>query len=616
MNVRFGEMFHKKYFGKTVTVRAIISGKSISAPYSIPKTIKIKCKRERDEKCKGENCVMAQSDTYDIELVDMLRFIDVSDAALFTIIKKILNIRCSFSYKILKVQNVERLFISAPTGKERNINTSSYGCYYLGYGIDVNTVYELTGVVTNEPSTQVTTCLFTDAKRLNTDIETFNITKDIKNKLKKFAVGYGNVESIYNYLERLYDSYAKNITKIHDRFHLHVAIDMVFHSALSFYFDKELVHKGWLDAAVIGDTRCGKGYVAERLAKYYNVGDVVSGDNASYSGLIVGLQKFGEHWTTSWGKVPMNDKGLVIIDEAGELNPTDWTRLTRVRSEGVAEIVKINKQIANARTRLLFLMNPPFKTISSYSYGIQSLMDVVKSPEDVARFDYVHVVAHNDVSIDDINKPHGEVSPYYTQEEEEMLIMWIWSRKINQIKFTADAVAHVYKCAKRMAKRYAFVVPLVQGENIRIKIAKLAVCLAGRLYSHSGHDLVVDKIHVECAHMFFNVLYSQDANGYDALSKMQKEMEISIDSEDMQVMIKFFSTFKDNRQLLKVLHEMNDFVPRDLMEALNLPVEFINELLSKMITHHLIIKAKNGKYVRNSAFTAWLRKKIFSEEGK
>jgi len=610
MSVKFGEMFHKKYFGKPVSIKCIVSGKSISAPYSIPKEIKITCS-ENDKKCKGENCIVNRSPVYEFGIKDnLLRFIDIPDSSIIGVIRETLKLNCKFTYKVLSVQNIERLFIAAPTGKERNTNTSSYICYYLGFGIEVNTVYELSGLVMTDPKDQLTTALFTEATRLKTDVETFAITKEIKNKLNKFDIHSSNVEDIYHYLDKLYVSYSRNITKIHDRFHLHAAVDVAFHSALSFNFDNEYVHKGWMDIAIIGDTRCGKGYVAERLVKHFNVGETVSGDNASYAGLIVGLQKFGDHWTTSWGKVPMNDKGLVVIDEAGEIRSEDWTKLSRVRSEGIAEVVKIHKQTTNARTRLICLMNPPLKTIESYSYGIQALMDVIKAPEDIARFDYALVVSHNEVSVEDINKSRPSVTEMYTSEEEEALIMWIWSRKPNQIKFTDDATKHVYKCAVKLANEYSFSIPLIQGENVRVKLAKIAVSLAGRLYSHNEQNLVVEKLHVECAHIFMHLMYGQPSSGYRDMSKMQKSVDIGANSEDLKRMEQYFSRYKENNLMFRTLLTNNYFSVNDLMESLNLPREFVNELVSKMIEHNLIAKRFHGTYSKMPAFTSFLKKKV------
>ena len=99
--------------------------------------------------------------------------------------------------------------------------------------------------------------------------------------------------------------------------------------------------------------------------------------------------------------------------EASEIKTEDWTRLSRIRSEGIAEITKINTQSTHARTRVIFISNPILKTIANYSYGIQALVDIVKAPEDIARFDYVLVVAHNEVEIKDINRRRELVKEIY-----------------------------------------------------------------------------------------------------------------------------------------------------------------------------------------------------------
>ena len=48
----------------------------------------------------------------------------------------------------------------------------------------------------------------------------------------------------------------------------------------------------------------------------------------------------------------------------------------------------------------------------------------------------------------------------------------------------------------------------------------------------------------------------------------------------------------------------------DLMESLNLPREFVNELVSKMIEHNLIAKRFHGTYSKMPAFTSFLKKKV------
>jgi hypothetical protein len=617
--IKFQELLHDKHYNKEVKIKCYVSGKSIS-PYSVPREVELKCSGESDKRCIGDRCKFHSKE---LDLSDeprnLLKFIDAPESRFHSIIKGITKLSCAFKFEVSSVQNIERIFITAPTGKERNKNVGNYVCYNMGLGIDVNTVYELTGISTTDPETQSGTCIFTKATKLKSDIESFSLLK-IKHDLASFQVRKPDVAKIFLHLHDLYQTYARNITKIYDRPYLHMAIDLVFHSALSFTFGNERVHKGWLDVMVIGDTRCGKGYVSEKLIEYFNAGEVVSGDNASYSGLIGGIDQYAGHRVISWGKIPINDQGLVVIDEAGEIKPEDWTRLSRVRSEGVAEVVKIQKQITNARTRLIFLANPPLKTIASYSYGIQALVDVVKAPEDIARFDYALVVSHDEVPVKVINKRRKEIASMYSSELEQELIMWIWSRKHEQVVFSPEAVEELYKASISLAEQYSFTIPLIQGENIRVKLAKIAVCFAGRLYSNKdgGESLWVQKTHVECAVAFLGIIYRNEFSGYYQMSKLQRHVDVGATKKDLENAEKYFGAFTNSRgKLLDCLIRNNAITANDLVEHINIPKETSHEIISKLIELNLVTKRSSGTYVKSPAFNSWLKKvMMITKEGK
>lgn len=617
--VPFSEMLHEQHYNKHIIVKCFVSGKSIS-PYAVPKTIKIKCAGDRDKKCKGESqCEYCNRKvSFEGKYVEMLKFIGVPESYFKNILKSSFKLSCSFAFEIIDVQNIERIFVTAPTGKERIRNVGNYVCYNFGLGIDVNVIYELNGFSTTDPNTQTGTCIFIDSRKLKSDIETFSLKKS-RSGLEEFQIENVTEDKIYLFLEQLYEYYARNVTKIYGRFHLHLAVDMAFRSPISFNMGTDKVHKGWTDIMIIGDTRCGKGYVSEKLVEYFNVGETISGDNTSYSGLVGGIDQYDKHRVISWGKIPINDQGLVVIDEAGEIKPEDWGRLSRVRSEGIAEIVKIQKQITNARTRLIFLANPPLKTISSYSYGIQSLLDVVKAPEDIARFDYVLVVSHDEVSVDDINQQRTEISrPMFSSKLEQDLIMWVWSRKHNQIHFSTKAIDAIYERSKELAKKYSFSIPLIQGENVRIKIAKLAVCFAGRVFSNknNGETLLVNRVHVDCAFAFFNVIYKLEANGYSDYSIIQREVDRGASPEDLKRVDKYFKSFTNSRlRLMKSLFQSVTINLRDLVEQVNVSDEIARECISKLNEMKLIVKIPSSNYYRkNPGFNKWLKAKIIPHE--
>lgn len=608
------DISNASYYNKAISLKCIVSGKSLS-PYCIPKKIKVSCIVNNSEKC--DKCSNKIKYVLDIKPIDekVLLFIDVHSTRVYSIIKLILKTSCDIEYEFIEMQNVERIYIMPTVGKDRHKTKMAPVSYYIGNGLDVNVVYNMKGYTTVDPFNQTVTHVFTSAIRDKSDIECFSLTKKMYDKLSMFCVKDPDVEKIYEHLDKVYTSYSRNITKIYDRFDLHLAVDLVFKSVLSFNFDNEYVHKGWMDAIVVGDTRCGKGYVAERLSTYFGLGEVVSAENCSFAGLVAGLQQFNKHWVVSWGKVPLNDGGLVILDEASELDSKDWTKLSRIRSEGVAEITKINTQITAARTRLLFLTNPILKTISNYSYGVQSLNDIVKAPEDIARFDYALVVAHNEVEVHNINKHRDTVPQMYSEELERQLVLWIWSRKLDDIVFSKDAVDAAYSFAILLAKAYSFSIPLIQGENIRIKLAKIAAAFAGRVFSNKedGKVLYVDKVHIECAYYFINMLYKKQSCGYYALSQLNKMSDLESIDRDFSMVDKYLNAFvKSKDEICKCLLSNNNIQVNDISEHVNLEKEVARQVVSTLLKYNCLIK-KHTYYVKTPAFTGWLKSKVLSK---
>lgn len=607
-----GEISKSTYHNSPIRVRVVISGKS-ATPYKIPKTVKVKCLGCGDETCKykeeKEIIVKPKDERF-------LFFIDVSSTRLAAVFRAAYKISCRrLGVDICETQNVLRIFISQPTGEDRTKWMSAQTSYFVGHDIDSNHTYYLDGYSTVDPKTQIATYVFTKAEKSKSDIESFELTPKIKNHLNEFREKLETPEDVFGYLGELYESYARNITKIYGRFMLHLAIDLAFHSAMEFKLPGGRQQSARMDIMILGDTRCGKGHVAEGLAKYYGIGEVVGAENSTFAGLVGGAQQVSNHWVISWGRIPLNDKGLVIVDEASELKDTDWTRLSRIRSEGVAEVTKIQQQVTNARTRLVFLANPPSKAISNYTFGIHALKDLVRAPEDIARFDYACIVSHEEVSIEDINKAHSTVSSHYPQYAERELIMWIWSRSAEQITFTEEAMDEIYRVANRVGKFYDIGIPLIQGENVRFKIAKIAIAFAGRLYSaiENGKVLKIKRLHVQCAAAFLRGLYKADVNGYWDHSWQRKELNPTLQQDNIDGLIAYFNAYQSQDDAYAYLLNNTYIQSKDIMEHLNVAPQVSVEIISKLIKFKCIVKKEHGSssvYLKTPHFTRWLRDRV------
>lgn len=606
----FDEVLESKFHNKPIKLQCIVSGKSL-VPYHVPKTISVKCLTKECEECRLQEEKLISIDAKDQTI---LTFVDVNTNKLLGAIKSALHIKCkNITYEVREVQLVERIYIARSTGKERTKKGgSSRPAYLIGIGVETNSVYDLEGYTTVDPVSQQITHVFTKAIKRSNDIESFNLSLGKSSELNEFCIGNIPTEDIFYKLEQLYKSYAYNVTKIQDRFDLHLCVDLLFRSVISFNFDNEYVHKGWMEAMIIGDTRCGKGYVAEKLIEYFGLGEVVSGENCSFAGLVGGLQQFQKHWVITWGKIPINDCGLLAIDETSGAIEDMWGKLSRVRSEGIAEITKIHTETSNARTRLLWICNAPNKTISNYSYGIQSIQDLIKAPEDIARFDYVLVVAHNEVSGEVINVKKKFVSKMYDPKLEQDLILWCWSRKPEEVKFTDESVKSIYDISLKLERIFDFSIPLIQVENVRFKLAKLAIAFAARFYSNAenGKILLVKSVHVECAYSFFKLIYGKEQSGYVSYSTMKKSSHEMVTPEKLISVEKYFDSWKlQKKELLRCLLINNNINPEDIVIHLACRKEDGNECVSKLLKSGCLTK-RVGHYIKTPEFTSWLKKKM------
>lgn len=590
-----------EHYKRKITFNCIVTGKSI-VPYQIPKTITIKCGTSNKMKC---NECKIRTHKGQIELKPDIKFLGVADNTFVSTIKKILNISCDFSHTVDDVYLIEELYLNSPMSNQEEVSTSRLA-YFVGKDIPCNIELQATGYTIPEPKQQKAVHIITDYKTTKTNLDAFDITQEMKKGFKIFNPEQSDdVDSIYDKLEDIYNVYSHNVTKIYHRFDLHMAIDLVYHSVLSYKLGNELVHKGWADVMILGDTRCGKGYVAEGLMKYYGAGDIVSGENVSIAGLIGGVQQIGSRWILTWGKIPMSDRRLVLVDEAGAMEGI-LQKLSRVRSEGIAEITKVKTERSFARTRLIFLANPnKGRAISSFTYGIDAVPDLVESAEDIARFDYILIVANNEVDIDTINMIHTEKSNPYKQWDPQ-LVQWCWSRKTDQILMTEEALRSIMEYSIKLGGLYSQHIPLIQGENIRLKLSKIAVMIAARLFSSdkTGELIVIKKEHVDAAMIFISMIYKKKASAYFYASEVRKEQTTV---KDLSVLKKYINTYKNADAIITYLITSNFISPYDMSDYINQPKDTVREILSVLLKHGCIQK-KYSSYVKNQGFSEWLKK--------
>lgn len=363
-----------------------------------------------------------------------------------------------------------------------------------------------------------------ESESVHTDLDNFQLTEDQVQALKVFQAD--EHESPLSKMEEIAEDLAANVTHIYGREALHIAYDAVWHSVLEFDFAGSRVTKGWLELCVVGDTRTGKSEAAFALSRHYNAGVVQSCEGMSFAGLVGGVQQVaGKHWITSWGVVPLNDRRLVVLDEFGGIADKGIIeQMSSIRSSGVAQITKINTDATSARTRLIWIANPlEGKALAEmHQPGISALQTLIKNPEDIARFDLATSSASGDVDPALINSTNRVSIPHvYSQELCSLLVQWAWSRTAKDVVFRPGVENAIIERAIELGARYVPEPPLVQVENVRVKVARIAVAIAARTFSTDkrGRKVVVTMRHVEAALAMMDMLYGMKSFAYAEASR-------------------------------------------------------------------------------------------------
>jgi hypothetical protein len=491
-------------------------------------------------------------------------------------------------HEIQSFQAVEELFVR-PSMDDDNGDFTNRKIYGVGkHDTLPSQVVRITGTTHPDPKDQHNQFLAWEIREVESAIDEFRVTPDLVRKLGRFSPK-GEQTPIVKLQETAYEL-EQSVTRIYGRLDLHMAIDLVYHSLIAFPFDGNLVPRGWLDVLIVGDTRTGKSEAAARMAEHYRAGTMVNCEAATYAGIVAGLQQMGagREWTITWGTVPMNDRRMVILDEASGLAPEQIAQMSDIRSSGFIHIQKIQAEQAWARTRLLWLSNPRDASMDNFTYGVQSIAPLIGNREDIARFDFALALTTEDVTPERIQRVRRRFrSPRYSSKSCHSLVMWSWSRSPENVEWEDGAEAEVLDLALRIGEHYVDQPPLIQAANVRFKIARVAVALAAATFStdSSGRKLIIRKAHVRDAVRFLHYLYSKETFGYYQLSSRHRD--------DVRQAARSFYEAKeylsDRPFLTRFLRAVEGQFRRDMLEqTLNVGREEANGIINRLYSWRLV----------------------------
>lgn len=285
----------------------------------------------------------------------------------------------------------------------------------------------------------------------------------------------------------------------------------------------------------------------------------------------------------------MNDRGLLIIDEASGLEVDDIKDLSSTRSSGAVTLNKIVKGEARARTRLIWLSNPRSgrNLADFYWKGYGAFQEFIPVAEDQARYDLVLTAAREDVDI--LEGIDSEVQPKI--EPWVDLFNAAWSIPSEDIIFPQGFKALIRESARNINNDYGGG-PLIVGVAVHEKLLRLCCAtavLCGDIYEGK---LRVNEKHLQWADEFLRMTLEKESLSYAAYIREFKRAQ-SKKSENIQ----FIRGLLSVHPALRVLLSSSSFKGFQFQEILGIDRSDSAKIMSDLITRGLLRPISGATYV-------------------
>lgn len=599
-----------QYAGRRIKVPVLVAGKD-SAPFIYPKEITVSCESADPENKKCAACMLSYRKRQDISLTSkdakLLRLIDCSDEKQRDVLKRIAgaNVQCPRADMQIKaygnlecIQMIPKADVAFGFALRQEF-VSRLG-YMVGNSLPTNKKYTMIGYMHADPNNQRATYIFDTAIPEKDLAEEFELTDSAIEQLAMFQCAEG--QSAVDKFDEIHQDLERNVTYIWDRRRVAFAVDLVYHSAISFKFQEQPVKRGWAECMIIGDSGQAKTTLVERLMSHYRAGELLSGESSRRTGLVYSMQQNGSKnsWTLLWGAMPLNDGGLITVDELSGMAEDDLAKMSDVRSSGIAKATGVITAETNARTRIIFISNPRNgRQLRAETYGVSAILKLWGKAEDVRRLDFAVAVASGEVDTRTVNRAVSEmpeVQHKYTSDACNLRVMWAWSRRPDDIVFTPDATSRILEYAEKMGKKYSPRIPLVEPADQRIKLARLAVSTAACVCStdESWTKVIVQPEHVDFVYDYLISLYDQRAMSYDRFSQNEFESSDTTDGTIARLRDEFISlpiASQTISGMTKALYQLTYFNRNQLEDATGLDRDELKMLLQFLISSSVIERA-------------------------
>lgn len=485
-------------------------------------------------------------------------------------------------------------------------------CYYIGTRIEANIPYELSIIPTTDSRSQETLGIIVSAIPVSRAVETATFTTEQLAALQIFRPS--GKEDVWERMQTIAEELSKHQTKIFNRPDWHLVALLTWLSPIGWMFPFENeIQRGWLNSLVVGDTQTGKSKVTQTYQRLFKCGAIINAENCTYVGLVGGAVKMGSgQFMLRWGRIPLSDKQLVVIEELSGLSVEEISNMSDVRSSGIARLDKGGLSAeTNARTRLLALSNvrPVSKNLAGYLSGVKAIQELIGHGEDIARFDLISTLVDSEVSNEIINKPFSTrgASEAISGELWQRLCQFVWALKPDQIKITTDAYYSCLDETKRLAEIYHPAIPVFKGGSGRYKIARVAAAIACLQFSWNGKAVLVLEDHVLAASRFLESLYNKPSFGYLEWSNQMFDRDGVKDTKSLDIkLISILRNSLKRGKVMEALIHLGKFTRDELSAVASLQTSQSDDLLGVMFRERVLRKGEANLWEVTPAGRDWM----------
>ena len=463
----------------------------------------------------------------------------------------------------------------------KDIATIEFTAYVLKKRLESGKKYLITYKLVPHPyKGQQLTMIIVDVEEACDSITNFRVTDEVKKNLDLFRNLEGSVKERLDKLAEMakayigYDGYNNLIQ----------AIDLSYHTVLEYNFGTFKNVRGYLDTLIVAESRVGKSSTAEAFQKLYKLGAFTSlaGNSATIPGIIGGSTKVNGNYQTRAGLIPMNHRGLVIFEELAKCNSNLVRELTDIRSSNQVRIARVSGTLTlPALVRMITLTNVKntgnkIRPINSYPNGVDILVELIGSPEDIARYDLMLVLGEQGNKVID---PFWEPIEPFEPEAYQTRIRWVWSRTADQVVIDQEVGRYILEKCNELNKEYDSHIKIFGTEAWK-KVSRLAIAIAGYLVStdSSYERIIVTKEHVDTAVQYLIDCYDNSTfklREYVAMERMYNE----IDEDGIALLQELYNT---NPSILLQLERINRTNKQNIMAATGLESNDYNKFMQRL----------------------------------